>query len=140
MKEITLGKPIEINGVERSTLTYDTDKLTIEQFAKAEGGAREKTQSVIGMAEFDYTLHFYIGAYSVISVNPEIDITDMERISGRDIMKVANIGRFFTMRSEESEEDDSDVPSESTPENSQPRSQTSGECPSPSSSETTAKP
>lgn len=125
---IELSNPIEIDGKTCTSLTYDTDELTVAQFSAAEAHAKKQAQKVVSIAEFDYTMHFYLAAYAVIAVNPTIDITDLERVKGRDIMKFVEVGRFFTMSSDEQEESTSDEQSETTHESSQPRSKTSTEC------------
>lgn len=139
MKELELTHPIEIDGGMRSKFTYDPSQMTIVQFSAAEAAAKGKTSSTLAIAEFDYTMHFYLGAYSIIAVNPDIDITDLERIKGLDIMKLMEVGRFFTMRSDEFEASESDALPGTTPESSQLPSPTSGECPSSTSSEITEK-
>ncbi len=99
MNKIELRQPIMINGKEVKELTYDTAQITVRQFCEAEtysftaGGNKPK----ITTHEFDHGLHIYLGMYAVIAVNPEIDITDLERIKGFDLIKLANIGRNFTL-------------------------------------------
>lgn len=128
VQKISLFNPIEINGRTCKDLTYDTDQLTIAQFADAEAAAKRKAQNVVAIAEFDYTLHFYLAAYSIIAVNPDIDITDVERIKGRDIMSLVEVGRFFTMRSDEQEQSTSDEQPATIPANTTQASKTSEKC------------
>ena len=66
---------------------------------------------------------------AVIAVNPEIDINDLERLTGPDVTALMRIGRnFTTSRSvETSEESSSDEPSETTGEPSTLPGETSKE-------------
>lgn len=139
VETITLSNPIEINGNPYSELTYDLDEITIAQFAQAEGKSKSTTKNFLTLAEFDYTLQFYLGAYAVIAINPEIDITDIERIHGRDVMSIAEAGRFFTTPSDGSGQSNSEEPSETTPGSTQPQSKTSMKCDSQASLSTTEK-
>lgn len=139
-QKIELHAPIEINGEKRTELTYDPSQITISQFAAAEAAAKKKATNLVAIAEFDYTFHFYLGAYSIIAANPSIDVTDLERIKGLDIMQLIEVGRFFTMRSDELEESKSDEPSATTRESSQLPCETSIECDLSISSSTTERP
>lgn len=139
-QKLTLHTPIEIDGEQRAELTYDPSQITISQFAAAEAAAKRKATNLVAIAEFDYTFHFYLGAYSIIAANPSIDVTDLERIKGLDIMQLIEVGRFFTMRSDESEESTSDEQPATTPESSQLPSATSTGCDSSTSSSTTGRP
>lgn len=123
-----LANPITIDGVAMDALEYDFDEITITQFAKAEAAAKKVTASVVAVAEFDYTFHFYLAAAAVVAVNPGIDIMDLERIRGRDVVTLVDGGRFFMMRSEGQGRGSSDGPSETTPASTRPAQQTSTEC------------
>lgn len=138
--KLELHAPIEIDGNEVSELTYDPSQITITQFAAAEAAAKKKAANLVAIAEFDYTFHFYLGAYSIIAANPSIDVTDLERIKGLDIMQLIEVGRFFTMRSDEQEDGKSDEQPATTPESSQLPFTTSTACASSTSSPTTARP
>ena len=139
IETITLSNPLEINGKPYSELTYDLDEITIAQFAQAEGKSKSTTKNFLTLAEFDYTLQFYLGAYAVIAINPEIDITDIERVHGRDVLAIAEAGRFFTTPLDGSEQNSSEEPSETTPESTQPQSKTSTKCDSQAFSSNTEK-
>lgn len=128
MDKLTLIHPIEINGKQVKDLTYDIRAITVAQFAEAESKKLSSTsKGRAGAFEVDYTLHLYLGMMAVIAVNPEIDVTDLERITGSDIMELMKIGRNFILgKSEEpSGESSSDEPCETTPEPSTPPSETS---------------
>lgn len=116
---LILDNPILINGQETKELTYDPQEITAEDFsvACAKSSALEKSRSVtFKLKENDYSLHLYLGMMAVIAVNRNIDITDLERIKGFDVLTLTNIGAFFTLRKEAavSEENSSDEQSENT--------------------------
>ena len=107
MNKIILNKPIMINGQEVKELTYDTAEITAGQFCEAEayrftaGG----NKPVLTTYEFDHGLHLYLGMMAIIAVNPHIDIKDLERIKGFDMVKLAQIGRNFILTGAGSESD-----------------------------------
>ena len=63
----------------------------------------------------------------ILAVNPDIDIADLERISGPDVMELVRIGRNFTTArsAAQSEESGSESSSETTPEPSTSQSESS---------------
>ena len=100
---LVLDNPILINGQTVKELTYDPQEITAEQFsvACAKSAALDKTRSVtLKLKENDHALHLYLGMMAVIAVNPNIDVTDLERIKGFDVLSLTNIGTFFTLRKE----------------------------------------
>lgn len=131
MEKLKLSAPIMINNKPVDTLTYDTSKITVGMFTEAEAlklkATTAKAGGSAGAFELDYSLHLYLGMMGVIAVNPEIDVTDLERISGPDVMALMRIGRnFTTSRSvEPSEESNSAEQSETTPQPTAPQSATS---------------
>jgi len=145
MDKIELHAPIKVNGEDVRELTYDPEQITVAQLAAAEASAKaakakRQSDSVVAVAEFDYTFHFYLGCAAVIAVNPAIDVTDLERIKGRDIMRLVGVGRFFTLPSGEQGEGTSDGPSATTRGHSQRQSERSTGCASSTSSSTTERP
>ena len=116
MNELKLSAPIMVNGKKLNVLTYDTNAITVSLFAEAEArklkATTAKAGGLAGAAEMDYSLHLYLGMMAIIAVNPDIDVSDLERITGADVMALMRIGRnFTTSRSEEiSEENSSDEP------------------------------
>lgn len=127
-KTLKLDEPILIDGKEVSELTYDPMEITAVQFSEAcaRSSAINKNKSFsFKMRENDYALHLYLGMFAVIAVNPSIDITDLERIKGFDVLKLADIGMLFTYRRSEapSVQKPSEEPSESTAEPSTPASE-----------------
>ena len=125
---IELINPIKIDGKNIRKLAYDTDEITPELFAEAEGKklkASRTNGNLSGAMELDYPLHLYLGIAAVVAVNPDYTFEDVARIKGRDVVEVMKIGRNFIVKSEESPDDDFDEQSETSPESTTPASQTS---------------
>lgn len=127
---LVLQNPILINGKTVKSVTYDPDEITAVQFAEADArkmrASGSKGGNLSGAAELDYSLHLYLGFAAIVAVNPEYDISDLERIKGADVMGVMKIGRNFIIKSgKQSPDDDSDEQSETMPEPSTPQSQSS---------------
>lgn len=124
-KTLTLKNPILINGVETSELSYDANAITPPLFAQAEAMKKEdaglKNVAIVPAVEFDFSLHMYLGFAAIMAVNPQISFSDMQRIHGRDIVSIMQIGRNFILLSEESAESNSDDVSEITAELSTPQ-------------------
>ena len=99
--KITLQEPITINGKQITELTYDALEVTALQFSEAcaRSSAIDKNKSFsFKMRENDYALHLYLGMMAIIAVNPDIDIADLERIKGFDVLAIADVGMLFTFR------------------------------------------
>lgn len=94
---IKLRKPILINGVERTELTW-TEDISPEQFMEADSHAHS-TRTSISVTEMDNGLQFWLGAMMVCAANPEIDPKDLEQLRGRDILTLLKVGRFLTTAS-----------------------------------------
>ena len=100
---LVLDNPILINGKEVKELTYDPQEITAEHFniACAKSAALDRTKNfTFKFKENDYALHLYLGMMAIIAVNPDIDVTDLERIKGFDVLGLTNIGGFFILRRE----------------------------------------
>lgn len=120
-ESIYLLKAIEINGKQYQNLSYDWDEITPGMFNKASALATSSMRSGnanMNIMELDSALHMYLGMMAIIAVNPEIDVQDLERVKGMDVVKIVRIGRNFISRSavESLEESNSDEPSDGTPE------------------------
>lgn len=129
---LVLDNPILINGKEVKELTYDPMEITAEHFniACAKAAALDKTKSfTFKFKENDHALHMYLGLMSVIAVNPGIDLSDLERLKGFDVINLTTIGMLFTCRrlAEPSEESGSDNSSEITANTSTQASEKSSE-------------
>ena len=131
MEKLTLSTPITINGKKVKEMTYDTDAITVGLFTEAEARKLKATTAKAGGSagafELDYSLHLYLGMAAIIAANTDIDFSDLERITGPDVMTIMRIGRnFTTSRSEApSEGNNSDELSVTTDEPSTPLSETS---------------
>lgn len=129
MDTLKLTNPIKINDKLVKELTHDANEITAQRFAEADihmatafGAGKVKASA----AELDYTFHLYLGFEAIIAVNPEIDITDLERLKGADVMEVMRIGRNFIKGSgEASAQSDSGEHSEATGKPSTPPSESS---------------
>ena len=106
---IRLDNSIMINGTSVSELSYDDSLISIDMFGLASKKSEEITLKyhvrAAGAMETDNVFHLYLGFASIIAVNPNIDITDLERITGRDTIQIAKVGRAFTIRSAEVDAD-----------------------------------
>ena len=87
MKEVTKN-PNEIDGILFATA---------ESRRKAAAG--RKDISIAPAAEFDFSLHLYLGFAAIVAVNPSYDFSDLERIKGHDVVEVMTIGRNFMLAS-----------------------------------------
>jgi hypothetical protein len=119
---IKLISPLKVNGKELSELMCDMDAVDAEGFIRAEAlsnAKRNNEGSVASMAEVDYGFHLYLAFEGVKAAMPEVDTTDLERVKGRDLVQLMQVGRFFTLVADGgSEGSSSDAPSESSQESS----------------------
>ena len=130
MKTLKLKNAIKINGVEVKEVTYDANEIDGILFATAEAkrkaAAGMKNTTITPAAEFDFSLHLYLGFAAIVAVNPSYDFSDVERIKGADVVGVMAIGRNFMLKSEQEQpENDSDEHIETTPESTTPARQNS---------------
>ncbi len=130
MEKLTSSNPITINGKKVKTLTYDTGAITVGMFADAEARKLRATSNKgggsAGASELDYSLHAYLAMMAIAAVNSDIDVSDLERISGPDVMELMRIGRnFTTARSAAQSEAAPESSSETTPEPSTSQSESS---------------
>lgn len=102
---LVLDNPILINGKTVTELDYDPNEITALQFADADAHRMLSTSSRNGKgssgfsnaAELDYTFHLYLGIMAVVAVNPEYDVSDLERAKGDDVRQLMGIGRNFML-------------------------------------------
>lgn len=119
MKTIALAHPITVNGKERSTIDLDFDALTVDAFTRADSRSHGGEGNVLTLMEANGTLHLNLAFEAAIAADQTLDITDLERLKGADIMKFAAAGRFFTLQSATDSTDGTlEAQSESTDENS----------------------
>lgn len=118
METIRLSKPLLVNGEERTELLCDMEAITPEQFIKAlaySNAKRENEGAAAPMSEIDYGFHLYLAFAGCVAADQTVDISDLERITGIDLVKLMGIGRFFTLGVDGPSQGSSDEPSESTP-------------------------
>ncbi len=131
-QKIGLRQPLMINGKNYKELEYDFDELTCEDYTTAATYADSKALRAsqsgkpnASIMEQNVSFHMYLGMTAVVAVNRElIDIADMERLKGYDLVEITQIGRnFITGRSAEpSEQNNLEKQSEVTPESTIPES------------------
>ena len=95
---VNLKNPIMINGKSVDTLNYDTNEITAAAFAQADSNKLARQQhkgNMAGAVELDFALHIYLGFAAITAISPEIDMSDLERIKGPDVMEMMTIGRTF---------------------------------------------
>lgn len=112
---IILRNPIKIDGKKVKEITYDTEKITIEDYL----AAMEKGDKQSVTAHTDKGAQLYLGFYAAIEENPKIDIGDLQRVTGYDLIQFSDIGFLFTVGREAPQDDQSEETSEPTPEDSQ---------------------
>lgn len=127
---IKLCNPIMINGKSVNTLSYDTNEITAAAFAQADSkkvAQQEHKGNLAGAVELDYALHIYLGYAAITAVSPEVDMSDLERIKGPDVIDIMKIGRNFITESSEERSDPelSEDVSEISPEPFSPQPQSS---------------
>ena len=115
---ITLKNPIMIDGKTVSEITVNTDEITGILYAEADTKKRiaagTKNVAIVPAVEFDFGLHVYIGYAAAIAANPGYSFNDLERVKGADVIKFAEVGRNFLLKSEDLESSNSDEGSEIT--------------------------
>lgn len=93
---IKLKKPIEINGKEIYSFSFDSEQIDLDLMSQAEAKARQKRQiTEMTLGETDYTYHLFLGMAAIIAVNPWVDWEDLKRLKGIDLKTLGNIGRLF---------------------------------------------
>lgn len=99
-KEILkLSSPLKINGQNMKELSYtlklDVDDVFIAHDNRAK--AHNNMDTAMKLVEFDTELHLYMGMQAIIKLNPQIDVNDLKRLHGVDVVNLLKIGRaFFT--------------------------------------------
>ncbi|WP_141722835.1 phage tail assembly protein [Cellulosilyticum sp. I15G10I2] len=98
---LKLSKPIMVNGEEVKELKYDFENMTARD--KINVGKRIKQDGVpVSVEELDTDYHMYLFAGAVVKANEDMDISDVMRLSAKDIQKGAALARnFFYLNSEE---------------------------------------
>ena len=120
METIKLSKPLLVNGVKMTAVKCDMDAITFDGFCRAEARANAKRQAEGGgaaaLAEQDYAFHVYLAFEGCVAADASVDVADLERLTGRDLFRFMQVGRFFALGADgDSTGSGSDEPSESTP-------------------------
>ena len=94
-----LRKPLMVNGEEVRKLEYDFDAITVDDYSTADelASAGRTPGNNIRVAEFDSKMGLYLFFVAITAVNKKIDISDLKRIKGYDLIQMASIGRNFML-------------------------------------------
>lgn len=97
---LKLSSPIKVNGNLINELTYDLNALGPGDILMAD---RNKTKFLGGadtnqkVVEFDTSMHICVGMQAIIKLNPSVDVSDLNNLSGFDTVQLMQIGRrYFT--------------------------------------------
>ncbi|MCM1388085.1 MAG: hypothetical protein NC231_12215 [Bacillus sp. (in: Bacteria)] len=100
--KLKLNNFIEVNGKTLTELEYDFNEITCESYTMASNYADAKTlranqqgRPSAAIMEQNVSFHMYLGMAAVIAVNPEIDVADLERMKGFDLVQITQLGRNF---------------------------------------------
>ncbi|MFG6369246.1 MAG: early nodulin 20 (N-20) [Lachnospiraceae bacterium] len=104
-QKLELKKPILINGSSYKELEYDFDEITCEDYAMAAAYADAKSlaasqQGKPNASVMEQNINFlmYLGMFAIKASNKElVDISDLERIKGFDLVEITRLGRNFIM-------------------------------------------
>lgn len=114
-KTFKFKKPIMVEGRTVSELDYDEEEITVGLY----GRACEQGAVPTSIKEVNDKLHVMVFWAAVMAVNHEVEFTTLNQVKGiGDIIAMGDIGRNFIMRSENSDENNSEERSENTPEDS----------------------
>ena len=94
MQTLKLSKPIMINGEEKKEINYDVEAVTAQDKINASKEFK-KTGNMMSFQESDSDYHLYIFAQAVKKCEPEIDITDILRLSAKDSIKAESKVRDY---------------------------------------------
>lgn len=105
VETLKLIKPLLINGVKRTELTYDIEQVTVEGVANAESLKAKMGVTAVGtVAQTDFLLHICLGMQAVIAVNNDITEDDLKRLQQFDVCQLAKVGTRFFIKPEEQEQ------------------------------------
>lgn len=89
--------PIKCNGEEVSECEIDFEKLSVKDFIDAQ--RKSSGLESVSLQEGDYSFHLYVAFYAIMRSNKNIDVTDLERLTGSDLFRLSSIGRNFALAS-----------------------------------------
>ncbi len=90
MEKLRLLHPVEVTGVSKREFEYDIEQLTVDQFIQCSNRAGIMVNKVM---EINVALHEQLAKQAIMNVNRDTDITDLDRIKGRDVVSLARVGR-----------------------------------------------
>lgn len=94
--QVKLTNRIKVNGTEIEFLSCDFDRLTTQDFVAASAKASAAAAAASGVAtEMDAGFQFQLAIRAIARTMTGVDVMDLERITGSDILKVARLGRDF---------------------------------------------
>lgn len=124
MDTIKLRQPLKVNGKDLNDLKLDFDAISSDGFIRAAAltnAKRANEGASSALAEFDYGFHLYLAFEAACAADQSVDIADLERITGYDLVQLMQAGRFFTLGADgDSTASGSDGQSESTATSSAP--------------------
>ena len=91
MAELTLKKPIKIDGEEKSVIEYDLDELTGAEIQQATTEL-QNLGIMVATAEFDMNYHAALFAKAA-----GMAYADVQRFSAKDYTKVSTLVRNFLL-------------------------------------------
>lgn len=103
MEKLRLLHPVEVTGVSRREFEYDIERLTVEQFIQCSNRAGIMVNKVM---EINAALHEQLAKQAIMNVDRDVDIADLDRIKGRDVVSLTRIGRAMFNQEEDIKIDD----------------------------------
>lgn len=100
MDTIKLAHPLAVNGATLAELQCDFDKLTTQDFMAASAevsGLAARSGGVLLGTEFDAGLHVALACRAIARTMPGVDVLDVKRVTGADVLKLQRAGRAFCL-------------------------------------------
>lgn len=94
---IKLDNPIKVTGKEVSELSFDYLEITNDLYLEATMRSSRvgNTVNFSSVRELNEALALCFGKAAIIAVNPAITWEELSHLKGFDLLRVANVGRFF---------------------------------------------
>jgi hypothetical protein len=94
-KELTLKKPLLVEGKEVTKLFYDFDLFDETMLNRAEKIENERSQGMHSIIENNYGYHMIIAKLAIEAATPGVSFEDLSRIKGFDLFTITKAGRDF---------------------------------------------
>ncbi len=94
-EKFKLTKPIMVNGAEVSELPYDFENMSAKDKLNAGKEMKMAGYPPSNAEELDSDYHFFLFAKAVTKADPNIDSTDILRISAKDSREAGKLARHF---------------------------------------------